>query len=807
MTEQNSLARSEVAINSENKTTAIERDPEVMFHTLGTLTTITGWISGHDEGLAEWFKNARRAYQSDRADVTEMNRCAVVLFMDKKGNSPARIGFLDVGGANLEDVERWSFWQDPEASSPNSKLLEEETQGNGGKTYMYKLFRGPTRLLGIRDGYRNCKGLIGDANSEERGLPGFIPDIQNGRNLEISSWQAEISSALRPFDIRFEELPFAVQRAIESRKSFTLVEGQEPVGTGIFKGIIDADELLRKTLRHDQSTLAIEQLKIYAVKNGQVMNGGRLLELEPIVPFPGFEDPIVCEIPDTLPDSGGRTYSMLSEGNKRKGRVIIHTSRDNMYRKHKELRPRWKVSYRDGRQNIGSKPITDLIPAIPGREFVYATVELDAFFPDYVMPGRMRPNHGPLMEAVDLFVKGKLRDVAKRIHELRRHKLDEEKLDDVQQENEKMNNFIKAFLPEDMGGGTTGDAPGREIDPPDPPPPPPKNFGTIPATIETSWRSDKLIRIGNGVSLHLKSLIRPRIVDEINRTVPNTKLRWCSENRHVLEFENNDHAKACGKGRTRIWVEVPGSTVSSPKFTVDVWQVDHVLLTPRQIEIPLGKKEQIIAEVTNESGERATDVLLNWQHDADDSLIVRIRPSGWVVGNRLGRTSITAGAGDVEKGGVWARIPAEISVIENPDRSSHGSGIPTLLLTDRDVDPATGEVRPGDVEQPALWQETIDFQNNVWWLNLENPGALFHFERSRDDPTIWRSYHAQKVVEMVVQVHMSAAYSQNPTEERKDYWGTYKAAIEQFEVEQTQSMWEELGQYIETGKGLERHVQ
>jgi hypothetical protein len=40
---------------------AIERDPEIRFHELGTLLAVTRWVTTHDEGLAEWLKNARRA--------------------------------------------------------------------------------------------------------------------------------------------------------------------------------------------------------------------------------------------------------------------------------------------------------------------------------------------------------------------------------------------------------------------------------------------------------------------------------------------------------------------------------------------------------------------------------------------------------------------------------------------------------------------------------------------------------------------------------------------------------------------------
>jgi len=59
---------------------SIERDEQIRFHELGTLISLTRWIRTHDEGVAEWLKNARRAYQQDRANVAEQHRTAVLLF-------------------------------------------------------------------------------------------------------------------------------------------------------------------------------------------------------------------------------------------------------------------------------------------------------------------------------------------------------------------------------------------------------------------------------------------------------------------------------------------------------------------------------------------------------------------------------------------------------------------------------------------------------------------------------------------------------------------------------------------------------
>lgn len=250
-------------------------------------------------------------------------------------------------------------------------------------------------------------------------------------------------------------------------------------------------------------------------------------------------------------------------------------------------------------------------------------------------------------------------------------------------------------------------------------------------------------------------------------------------------------------------MRVKGTAIESSKVKTEVWAVDHVLLTPRTLEIHLGLRNQIIAEVTNDEGYRTTDVFLNWKHDADDPLIVRISPKGWVTGNRLGRTSITAGAGDPAAGGVWARVRVEAAVVLNPDQPERGGGFPELRLTGRDIDPDTGEIRQGDPDQPTLWQEVSDYQHNIWWLNLESPEAAFFFSQRAGDIRLWRAFHAQKVVDMVIQVHMKEEFDAKGDAERPDLWNRHKAVFETWQVVITQTMWEKLQTYVLTGGGLE----
>jgi hypothetical protein len=774
----------------------IERDAAIKFHEQGTLNAVTRWISSHDEGLAEWLKNVRRAYQGDRADVGEEHRCAVLLLKDADGSNPARIGLLDVGGATLEDVTAWSTWQDPQASSRSREMAEEETQGNGGKAYMFRLFAGPARIFGVRDGKRNSKGFEGSGGTVERGTPGFVPDASSGREVPIASVDVELRNILKLYGLETEDLPDQVQQAISERAAFTLVEGVEPLDT--HRGQIDVDELIRRTVRHEQSTLALQQVHVYAMHNVSSVEDGKALSLPPIPAYPEIEGPFVFEIPDELPLSDGERVSTTEGGVRPRGRLILMTSQDHMQYAYKNLRPRWKMSYRTMHQMIGSKPISDFAPNTAGAAFIYGTIELPSLEPGYVEHGRRRPKDGPIVEAVDMFAGEKIKELAREISQRRREDLDEQSLDEVQAENRKLDEFKNQFLASNRGGeggtGKDGDGPGE-------PSSPPPDHGTEADSIELSI-PDPALRVGLGVELHLKRILSVVVKDVAGRTVPGCHLTWHSDDPRIASFDEAGLLIPKAAGDTEVWACLEGGEISSARVPLEVWAVDHVLLTPREIDIPLGKQQQVMAEVTSLDGDRATDVYLTWRHDADDPMTVRIRPSGWIAGNRLGHALVTAGVGNPELDGVWARIPIEVHVVPNSEEPERGSGFPQLLLTGCDIDPATDAVREGDPDAPAMWQEVSDFKHNVWWLNLQSPEAAFAFQRRADDPLLWRQFHVQKVMEMVTQVLMQEEFTRRGDDERQGYWSDHKLALDRHQVHTVQRMWDALQPYVVEGSGL-----
>lgn len=431
-------------------------------------------------------------------------------------------------------------------------------------------------------------------------------------------------------------------------------------------------------------------------------------------------------------------------------------------------------------------------------------MELPALAPGYVEHGRRRPKPGPLVDALDIFITDNIRELAKRINEQKRKSLDDRALDEVQRENEKLDEFKNKFLPSENGAGGAGGGDGvagrrkrttRTA----------TEWGITPTRIELSEPTAGVLRVASGVELHLKYLLDATIVDADDKPVKST-LEWHSSDSTVARIGSGDLLIPRGKGTAEVWATTSvgrSTTLESPHVKVEVVLVDHVLLTPRKLTVLLGKRESIIAEVTDDDGRRFTDVLLNWRHDADDQLIVRLGHRGTVTGTRIGRTAITAGGigtGGVE---VWSRIPVDTEIVMNPELQKGGEGFPKLLVTGRDTDPDTGEVREGDPDSPALWQEASDFANNIWWLNLQSPEALFAFNQREANAALWRNFHSGVVMDLVVHVHMQSQYTRQGDNEAPHLWAEHRNTMDVNRVTAVQQMWEKLEPYVREGAELE----
>src|SRR3989344_559771 len=764
----------------------IERG-KIEFHEQGTLKSLTQWINRHDDGFPEWIKNVRAAYS--RQNLPEKYKVAVLLFKDKDKKSPARLGLLDVGGATEEDIRRWSVWQDPEASSRGQEK-QEETQGNGGKAYMYRLFEGPAYLIGVKNKVRNCKGFMGDRASLERGNPGFIPSKNEGNNygLNSSQWgEDELLSELQKFGTDIGSLPTEVKNTIHERKSFTMVTGSDPIDWENR----DVKLFLKKVIRQPQSTLAIEQIRFYVIHNGQLLFKGKPLKLEEITHHPNFKKPIVYDIPEIILTKDGDQVNTTksSSGKHDIGKLTLYTSKENMAASYATLKPRWVVTYKTKYEVVGEKAVPEII-STPGTHFIYATIELDALSPDYVELGRKRPNPGKLVDAVDKFVSEKIWDLAKQINELNKQELDKTFLEEIQKENNFLNELKNQFLPKggslevaDSEGEGTGSRKQKTHT---------VKWGKEVHKIETQVY---ILKIAVGVSVNLKALLKPTARDIHNNPIMSPNWDWKSDNKEIIEMDNDGNCIARSKGVCKVWVSLAKSSVISAPTEVEVWQIKEIILSPRNLEIPTGHIKMVTAQVTNDEGDKSADVLLKWRHDSDDQKLIKISPKGYIFGNTIGKTNVYAEAE------VSCTNPCEVEVVKGPNIDGKGSGFPELKLTEKDVDPFTGEVREGDPEAAALWQEPWDVQNNIWWLNLQSKDAAFAYNHREENPSLWRLFHAKVLVEMMIQVHMQEEYSRK--EQKPGLWSDHKYFYDRKYAELSQAMWEKLGKYVEYGTGEE----
>ena len=188
------------------------------------------------------------------------------------------------------------------------------------------------------------------------------------------------------------------------------------------------------------------------------------------------------------------------------------------------------------------------------------------------------------------------------------------------------------------------------------------------------------------------------------------------------------------------------------------------------------------------------DGLLKWKHDSEDQRLIKISPKGYIFGNAIGKTNVFA------ESKVICTNPCEVEVIKGENKEGKGSGFPQLLVTDTpDADPFTGKPKEGDPEEPALWQDVLDQQHNIWWLNLQSKDAAFAYNFRENNPLLWRLFHAKMLVEMMIQVHMQEEY--NKKEQKPALWSDHKGFYDRKYVELSQAMWEKLSKFVESGLG------
>ncbi|MFO8006439.1 MAG: hypothetical protein R6V05_01745 [Candidatus Brocadiia bacterium] len=264
----------------------------------------------HAKGIAEWLKNSCDAYI--REQTADDQQLIVIRLTEDSRGRVKRIECIDFVGMDRRQIdEAFKRFFDPEAAKKGEggKRAAVKTlggHGNGGKFYMRQMFR-TARAITYRNGMLNVFG--------------FNAKRQYGFDTDYIDREMDWDEAVREAEL--EEL--CAQDEItdylgDHVKGFTVVRGEGPYKA---RGTSKRNKLIEELIHHPQARRLIERRPIMLVLG----TGGTPWRLTPprISPKPGFLEPVVVEIPETL-EFEGRPVSFTNDDYSWPGRLVLRTA-------------------------------------------------------------------------------------------------------------------------------------------------------------------------------------------------------------------------------------------------------------------------------------------------------------------------------------------------------------------------------------------------------------------------------------------------------------------------------------------------
>lgn len=726
-------------------------------HEQGAINLICRPYQSHEDGFPEWIKNASDAYA--RLDRSGPQRAVALLFRQPPSKTePGLIGCLDFVGMTAANIENdFRNWADPEAATRGATSTDEITggHGNGGKCYMTKMFGEYSVLHTVRD-RKGCRyGLPGGQI-----VFGYVPDRKNGRNFDVADPMAELHTALQPFGLSVEDL-LAQFPGVTSVRGFTLFSGRGPIG---YERKIPVSSLLSSLQEHPQMIMPMQLCRVVAFVDGNAVEDGTPLSPPDIEPIPGFEQPKVFEIPETLNDpvTGGKVDTTAG-GTHPSGEVVLKTCSVRMT--HKKKKARHNIVFHAVSGVIGYVPVRKLDVQSAYIDQIYGDCRLKALEP-CKQNDRGELAVSPLSRAVYEFVGDCVTELAKSLEarERRRHSQQEE--NELSRLNEALNDWKNSFL-DKVAGGLFGDGPGESSPTPNPSLP----QGKV-ARIELQLSHGRA-----GVGVALKP--RLRFFDKGGRRVRSVPFQWVSDDTNVAWVDHEIAVINClSFGETTISAVTMDGKVESNKVPLEVVRINHIELEPAELDLVSGSRSKITAECELPDGTIVDDVYLLWTEDNPN--VARVSSAGLVYGFAPGEVRVAAGD-DHHLYSDSALVRVHEAAEGAEDGKDEGKGYPRVLLSDIDADPTTGERVQLSPDHPPVYQRVPDVERNIWWINTSTPLASLYLSdeygyKSRE----WRIYHIERYMDVLAQIALlsEATGEQLDAADWTTRWGDYISKLQ-----------------------------
>ena len=252
-------------------------------------------------GVPEWVKNSNDAYI--RADKSKGQRPITMIYSpNSKDYGTPVIACLDLVGMTIDDLSILKRWGDPTAAGSGTGIAG--GHGNGGKSYSIAGFSGPTIYYTLKDSFANVYGFP----EPPRPVTAWLP---NGKNVKIENSLEYLESALSQIGLMPSDLPDEIQKQLPNVHGFTLLVGHGPKDfTGKF--LANWTNILQN---HKEMFIPLQNCEIYVISNRRLLNNGKPLTLESILPMEKYKDPLIIKVPSELTDpESGKTVSTIGDG-------------------------------------------------------------------------------------------------------------------------------------------------------------------------------------------------------------------------------------------------------------------------------------------------------------------------------------------------------------------------------------------------------------------------------------------------------------------------------------------------------------
>lgn len=672
-------------------------------------------------GIPEWIKNSNDAYI--RANRPKGERPIIVIYSaTTRGYNVPAFSCLDFVGMSIDNLSILKKWGDPTASGFGSGITG--GHGNGGKSFAIAGFSLPTVYHTLRDAKANIYGFP----EPPRPVTAWFPE---GKEIIVEVPTVFLDHALSQINLKTSDLPNEVSKMVPEISGFTLLSGHNPKDmTGKF--LAKWVDTLRN---HKEMMLPLMNCEIYVIANRKLLNDGKPLTYQEIGPMEKYPEPRVIPIPAELEDpETSKIVSTIENGKLPVGELKLRTMDRNINQFH-------RIDYIQKDRIVGTRPVRDFVGQAYWTDHIFGSCTLVSLTEEYV--GNLR---GPLVErpltrALNSWIEDQIiiwaQEMEKAAAKERLIEVTEERKKRIIQQIQSLNELKNKLLDEMAGsvGSEEGEGGGRKgrrtpVSLPDLP------VSTVRIASEGEI-AGRLVELPLTINFYSSTGIEVRPVE----------VKWHSSSPSVARVNAPREVVITEQeGRADIWCETSLGIVSN-KIPLRVVDCIDIELVPSDIEVGIGRRTKIRTFGKLASGEEVPDIRLFWQ--STDIEIVVVGQHGIVTGISEGEAEVRAMEGDGTTQTALVRVVPISGGRKGPQK-------PEFLMSEIQTAWYMTEPKRLTSDHPMVYQDAMDAENNVWWINLKSPMADYIYNKHGESSEVWLVYLAERFADGLAEAALTS---------------------------------------------------